>query len=136
MRTIVQGVLLGAVGVVLAAGCGGGSSMGNTAGGCPSAASVDITSTGFAPKTACIVAGGRLTFTNTDAIEHDVEDATSICTPLGTPAAPLQIPAGANHLVTLSLPATCGFTDAAHLGDPAFTGTVTIGAGSGGSGYP
>jgi hypothetical protein len=129
-----QGVLIGAVSAVLAAGCGGGSSMGNGTSGCPSAASVDVASTGFAPKTACLVAGGTLTFRNTDTVEHDVEDATSTCTPLGTPAAPLQIAAGASHPVTLSLPATCGFTDAAHLGDPAFVGTVTIGAGSGGGG--
>jgi len=132
MKRNALGVLLGAV---VAAGCGGGSSSdGNN--GCPSSAGVTIAATGFSSKTACITAGGTFTLTNADTIEHDVEDVTSICTPLGTPSSPLRIAAGTNHPIVFTLPASCGFEDAAHLGDPAFAGSLTIGSGGSGSGYP
>ncbi len=126
-------VLLGAVAV--AAGCGGGSSSSGGGASCPSSAGVTIASTGFSAKTACIVAGGTFTLSNSDSVEHDVEDVTSTCTPLGTPTTPLRIAAGASHPIMFTIAATCGFQDAAHLGDPAFIGTLTIGAGSGGGGY-
>ena len=97
--------------------------------GCPTAAGVAISSTGFAPKSVCIVQGGTVTFSNTDTIGHDVEGVPTVCTLLNFSVAP-----SASHPVTGTIPSTCGFADAAHLGDPAFFGTLIVGAGGGGGG--
>ena len=118
----------------LAAGCGGSSMSPSGGGGCPLTAGVAVSATGFAPKGVCISAGGTVTFSNTDSVAHDVEGLPTACTPLALGSIPAST---ARTTAVFSVPATCAYVDAGHSGDPAFIGTVTVGAGGGGGGgYP
>jgi plastocyanin len=130
MRKIAQGALLGAVAVVLAAGCGGGSSSSSPGSPCPSNEVIHIQATGFSLHYFCLSNPGAVTFDNADTVAHTVQTSASApCTQLNLPV----IAAGASSAsVQFTLAGSCSYVDADHAGDPAFIGTVVVGSAPGG----
>ena len=108
---------------VLWAGCGGMGGGASTSAMCmpDTSAGVAIAAGGFAPKAVCVISGGTVVFSNTDAVAHDVE-AGAGCPQLSVGA----IDPGQSKSATLPMAGTCPFVDAAHAADRAFQGTVTV----------
>jgi hypothetical protein len=79
----------------------------------------------------CVAAAGHLIFANQDSVAHTV-NGTGPCNPLlNSTIAP-----GTNDPIQLpNANGTCGFFDTAHVGDPAFIGTLTSTGGPTGGGY-
>lgn len=129
-----SGLAVGVLAVVLG-GCGSAYESGSDGGGCTPGmtAGISITSAGVSPKAVCVLLGGSVTFTNQDAVAHDVQsDAT--CPELAVGS----IPAAQSRTATMPAAArTCAFHDAGNPSNAAFQGTVSVMAGPppGGPGY-
>jgi plastocyanin len=99
-----------------------------TASGCSlvSAQTVTISSTGVSPKIACLLVGGSVTFSNTDAVAHTIAADNAAACPL------LDVGAiAAATTRTVPFPATllgCGYHDAASPSNTAFQGSVSVAA--------
>ncbi|HEX9052488.1 MAG TPA: hypothetical protein VF841_18320 [Anaeromyxobacter sp.] len=124
MRTGAHSTLI--VAAALLGACGGGSSSTQNNGSCTpgQSAGISIASTGFSPLAVCVLPAGTVTFTNHDAVAHDVEasSAMSACTTLNLGS----IAAGQAATASFATAAVCTFHDAAHASEAAFQGTVAV----------
>jgi hypothetical protein len=101
-------------------GCGGGGGGGESC--TPSDTfTITITSTGMSPQNACVLPSGRVTFANSDTVQHDIEFAGSGC-----PQSPGGIQPGASASTVFPTVQNCGYTDASKQGVAAFTGTIAV----------
>ncbi len=120
MRTR-SGLALPAVMALL--GACGGDDTGDGSGSCTPGASAafTITSTGVSPKAVCVLPGGSVTFTNNDAVPHDIQSG-GVCTELNLGVIAPSASATAMFPVTQ----VCTFHDAGAPSNAAFQGTVAV----------
>jgi plastocyanin len=112
----------GAAIALLAAACGGGGGGGNVCSPAQSA-TITITAAGVSPNQVCLLPGGTVTFTNSDAAPHDIEgDASCPLLNLG------PIAANTSKSATFPTSQTCQFHDQANgnASNTAFQGTVAV----------
>ncbi len=132
-RRVARAAWLAVSALVLATGCGGGSSGGSSGGGTPtspspSSATITITSSGVTPQAVTISAGSRVTFVNNDSAPHDMAsdphpehaDCPAI-NDVGFLAAGQTKTTG-----NLNTPRTCRFHDHNRPSVASLQGTITI----------
>jgi plastocyanin len=127
-------LLVGASVVVLAA-CGDSTPAGTGTGTCTpgTTASVGIAAAGVSPKAVCVQPNGKVTFTNSTAVQHEIEvESPCAATNGGT------IAAGASRILTFPVEQVCTFRDPTVATSEAANFTGTVGVSTvvvGGAGY-
>lgn len=117
-------VVLGAmvVAAVALAGCGGGGGGGDNSCTPGPSASVTITSTGVSPSQVCLTPGGRVTFTNNDTQQAQLEPESGC----GSELNGVTIAQGSSGTVTFDNVETCSYHIGSHSGSSAFRGLVAV----------
>ena len=124
-----RNLLLIALSACAFAACGGSDS------GSKAPAKITLSASGASPNNVNIPNGGKVTFVNSDAADHQI--TSSACTEF---ASPKLSNGGSFTTPALAGARSCGFSDSLNPSATTFAGTVTVaapgtGGGGGGGGY-
>ena len=99
-----------------------------TIGGGGGSTTITITSTGVSPKALTVARGAQVTFTNNDAVSHDMASNPH---PIHTDCPEINAvgflsPGQTKMTLSLNTPRTCGYHDHNRNSDTSLQGTITI----------
>jgi plastocyanin len=124
MRHVAWLALGGAAVLLGACGGGGSGSSGGATGTCTprQSATITIQASGVSPTAVCVLPNGTVTFTNSDAVAHDIE-STAACAELDLGSiAPQQ----SKTTLAFETAGTCTFHDQTNPSNASFQGTVAV----------
>lgn len=131
---ILAATCLAAGAIALGSGCGGNDAAPSPAtttttigGGGGGSTTITITSAGVNPKAITVARGAQVTFTNNDAVPHDMNSNPH---PQHTDCPDISVgflsPGQSKTTVALNTPRTCGYHDHNRSSDTTLQGTITI----------